>query len=553
MDHSYGMRAALRHHDFRRLIAAAAVSQVGDWLYNVALTVYAYERTHSPAWVGVMTLLRLIPYVLLAPLGGVVADRYERRSVLVASDVLRTALMTLLALAVGAHAPVIVAGLLASATTAAGTAYFPATVALLPEMLGEDDLAAGNSITSIVQSASIVVGPAIGGVLLGIAAPTWSFAVNAATFGLGAALTATIRTRSRAAAPPADGADTTKRFLGELHGGITVLREFPAVRVLTSLLAATSFVYGTMTVVLVIVAGERVGGSAADVGYLYGALGIGGLIGAPIATRWSRHPRVGAVTLAALGVAAVPLALLAPVEVAAFAFALVFCSGIGQVVVDILATTMLQRSVANDVIGRVFGIVDALTVGAMIAGSLAVAPLRNAFGFGPTLIIVALAGPLLVLAQLRALVDADREAAIVWARLRRVVGDLQRVTLFAGLREGALERLARGVEKERFVVGEPIIVAGTAGTDCYTVLHGRVDVRRGGTDGPVIATLHENDHFGEIGLLHNSARTASVTAGSDCVVYVIGAETFRAALDADALLASQAFESAAVRLSILDG
>ena len=72
------MLAALRHRDFRLLMASAAVSQVGDWLYNVALTVYVYDRTHSTAWIGFVTLLRLLPYVVLAPVGGVVADRYER-------------------------------------------------------------------------------------------------------------------------------------------------------------------------------------------------------------------------------------------------------------------------------------------------------------------------------------------------------------------------------------------------------------------------------------------------------------------------------------------
>src|SRR5262249_51426527 len=137
------MWAALREHDFRRLCAAAAVSQIGDWLYNVALAVYAYEKTGSVGWVGALTLFRLIPYVLLAPIGGVIADRFERRLVLIGSDLLRTALMTVLAIAVAASAPVLVVGVLACLTTAAGTSYFPATVALLPEMLDEEELASG--------------------------------------------------------------------------------------------------------------------------------------------------------------------------------------------------------------------------------------------------------------------------------------------------------------------------------------------------------------------------------------------------------------------------
>src|SRR3954471_8012671 len=143
---SRGMRASLHYPDFRRLAWSSAVSQVGDWLYNVALTVYVFDRTHSAAWVGAMTLLRLIPYVLFAPLGGIIADRFERRMVLIVSDVVRTGLMTVLALAVAFDAPVLSIGLLALATTAAGTAYLPATLALIPDVVDEDDLASANSV-----------------------------------------------------------------------------------------------------------------------------------------------------------------------------------------------------------------------------------------------------------------------------------------------------------------------------------------------------------------------------------------------------------------------
>jgi ATP-binding cassette subfamily B protein len=157
-----------------------------------------------------------------------------------------------------------------------------------------------------------------------------------------------------------------------------------------------------------------------------------------------------------------------------------------------------------------------------------------------------------VIAQFRSLLAADREAAITGAHLRRAVDDLRRVSLFASLREGALERLARGATRERFAVGDTILLEGELGTHCYTVLHGRVDVRRGDADGEVIATLHEDDHFGEIGLLRNVPRTASVTAASDCVLYTIDAETFKSALETDAMVASQAFESATSRLSMLN-
>jgi MFS family permease len=547
---SRSMRAALHYPDFRRLALSSAVSQVGDWLYNVALAVYVFDRTHSAAWVGAMTLLRLIPYVLFAPLGGMIADRFERRFVLVISDVVRAGLMTVLAFAVALDAPVLSIGLLALATTAAGTAYLPSTLALIPDVVGEDDLASANSLASFIQCVSIVIGPAIGGLLLAVAAPVWSFVANAVTFGLGALLTLRIRTRSRPEPRVAAGDDApAPTFWSELAAGARVVAHQPVVRVLTSLAVGASFIYGVQTVVLVILAGERVGSSAGDVGFLYGALGLGGLVGAPVASRLAHHPRLGGIALGALGLTSLTIVALIPVEVAAVAFVLVFFAGIGEVVVDVISVTLLQRNLERDVVGRVFGVFDALTVGAMIAGSLIVAPLRNAFGYSGMLVVVAGLAPLLVLLQWRPLVEADRDSAFEYAHLERTVTDLRRVSLFGNMQIAALERLARGAEKERFAVGETILAKGDPANRCYTVLHGRVRVHE--PDGDTLATLEEDDFFGEIGLLHETTRTASVTAASDCVLYSIDAGTFRAALDADTAASAVAFEAAGRRLSAL--
>jgi MFS family permease len=533
-------------------MSSAAVSQVGDWLYNVALAVYVYDQTHSSAWIGIITLLRLIPYVLLAPLGGVIADRYERRTVLVLSDLVRAGFMGLLALAVAGGTPVIVVGLLATATTAAGTAYMPATVAMLPGMLDEDELGAANSLTSLIQSIAVVSGPALGALLLVIATPTWSFVVNAGSFALGAVLTARIAIRSRPDRGERGNVHPVREFVEELADGARVLREQAVVRVLTTLAVGASFIYGTQTVVLVLVV-SHMGNSTSEVGVLYAALGFGGVIGAPIAARAAREQRLGGISLAALAIASAPMAALAFVHTTALAFALVTISGAGMVVVDVLSITLLQRSVANDVTGRVMGIFDASAVGAMIVGSLLVAPLMSAFGYTTMLVVIAVTAPLVVIFQMRSLLYADRDAALTWSQTQFVVRDLQQVALFASLRESALERVARGVKKERYAVGDTILLEGTIGSSCYTVLNGRVDVRRGGEGGEVVATLVENDHFGEIGLLHNVPRTATVTAASDVVLYVIDAETFRAALETDAIVASHAMESAGARLAALTG
>jgi MFS family permease len=417
-------------------------------------------------------------------------------------------------------------------------------------MLNEDELGAGNSLTSLIQSVAVISGPALGALLLVLAAPTWSFVVNAVSFALGAVLTSRISTRSRPDRSQRRDVHPVREFAGELADGARVVREQPVVRVLTSLAVGASFVYGTQTVVLVLVA-SRIGTSTSAVGVLYAALGFGGVLGAPIASRAAREQRLGGIALAALTVASAPMAALAVVHTTALAVVLVAISGAGMVVVDVLSITLLQRSVANELTGRVMGIFDASNVGAMIVGSIAVGPLIGAFSYDAMLVVVAVTAPLVVIFQVRSLLHADRDAALSWSQTQLVVSDLQRVSLFAPLREGALERVARGIKKERYAVDDTILVEGTIGSACYTVLHGRVDVRRGGEDGDVIATLAENDHFGEIGLLHDVPRTATVTAASDVVLYVIDAETFRAALETDAIVASHAMESAGARLAAL--
>ena len=166
-----GLRAALVHRDYRFVLAASSISQTGDWLYNVALLVWVYDSTHSATWVAVVTVARLVPYVVVGPVGGLVADSYDRRTVLIVSDLVRAGLMFGLAAVTSVDGPVGLAAALACLTTAAGTAYRPAIVAMLPEIVGEGDLAAANATESVVENLAVVLGPALGAGLLLLGSP----------------------------------------------------------------------------------------------------------------------------------------------------------------------------------------------------------------------------------------------------------------------------------------------------------------------------------------------------------------------------------------------
>src|SRR5262252_498267 len=100
-------RDVLTIPDARALIGASAASQIGNWLYNAALLGYVYSATHSAGWVGAATVCRLLPYVLLGSFGGAIADRYRRRTVLLAGNVLRMLLMAAIAVTVASAGPVV--------------------------------------------------------------------------------------------------------------------------------------------------------------------------------------------------------------------------------------------------------------------------------------------------------------------------------------------------------------------------------------------------------------------------------------------------------------
>src|ERR1700722_11261626 len=189
------IRAALGYPAFRFLLAGLAVSQIGDWLYNLALVTLVYQRTGSLMWAGVATGARVVPMVVLGPVGGVIADRFDRRRVMVVSDLLRLLLMLGLALVAATGLPIVLAPVIAALATTAGIPYLACVSASTPRLVRDGDLPGANAARSAVTSLGIMAGPAIGGALLLLGSPALAFVVNAATFGAAVACVVVIRDR----------------------------------------------------------------------------------------------------------------------------------------------------------------------------------------------------------------------------------------------------------------------------------------------------------------------------------------------------------------------
>jgi Transmembrane secretion effector len=279
------IRASLRYPAFRWLLGGLAVSQLGDWLYNLALIALVYDRTHSALWAGITTAARVIPIVALGPLGGVVADRF-----------------------VITHAPILLAPLIAAAATAVATPYLPCVAATTPRLVDGADLPGANAARSAVNGIAIIAGPALGGVLLLLGSPALAFLLNAVTFGL-AALAVLAIPAGQTFRPARSG----ERPAGVLRGvadGAAALRSCPGALRLVGADIACSTIYGTQTVLLLLVS-RSLGMGAHGYGYLFAGIGAGALAGTALAGRVQRwgHPRY--VLAGALCAVGLPMPLLA--------------------------------------------------------------------------------------------------------------------------------------------------------------------------------------------------------------------------------------------------
>jgi predicted MFS family arabinose efflux permease len=374
---------ALRERNLRVLFGGLVASQAGDWLYNLALLAFVYERTGSTAWVGITTAARILPEVALGPIGGVLADRYDRRLVMIASDVLRAAAMGALAVVALTGAPAILAPLLAAVCTAAGAAYPQCVVAVMPRLVGAGDLAAANAARIGITSLCVIAGPALGAALLLLSSTAVVFAVNGATFLIGAAVV-TALPREALRRPAFAVEEVHASIRADLAVGWRALREQPDALALVGADVVSSAIYGALTVLFVL-AGERLGLGAAGYGYLLSALGVGGVLSAGLAHRAAssdRPRRALVVAAAAIGVSLVVFTLSGSLAVA---IVLAAAIGAGLFATEVVADTTLQRSLDPAVFARAYGLAVPACVAGIAAGALLAPPCVAVIGLNGTL------------------------------------------------------------------------------------------------------------------------------------------------------------------------
>jgi predicted MFS family arabinose efflux permease len=379
-------RAALSVRNVRLLLTGLAASQAGDWLYNLALLALVYGRTHSSVWVGLTTAARILPEVGLGPLGGILADRVDRRQLMIGSDAIRAASMAALALVAIAHAPIIFAPVLAALCTGAGSAYAPCVLAVLPRLATDEQLPAANAARVSIQSICIVAGPLFGAMLMLLGSAAIAFITNGATFLAGTLAVAALP-RSALRAP----AGLSKQRTGlrqELKAGWEALRGYNDAIAIVGANVLASAAYGGLTVVFVIL-GHRLGLGAAGYGYLLAAMGAGGVLAAGISTKAAGSENPNRALIASMLVVGAPLPLLAITGWVPAALLLAAVFGAGSVTAEVIGDTCLQRSLDPAVFARAYGLALPAFLGGIAAGAL-IAPLAIALvGVTGTLAMIA--------------------------------------------------------------------------------------------------------------------------------------------------------------------
>jgi hypothetical protein len=541
-----GMAAALRHRDFRLLLTGYTAALIGSWAYNVGLAVWVFEETGSAGWLAAATICRFVPALLFSAYAGVLADRFERVRLMVSLDLAAAGFMAVLAFETALGAPVAAVIATSALSATVGTIYEPAAAAVTPQVVGERDLAAANALRGTVDNIAIIAGPGLGALVVLIGPPSVAVGLNGLTFLVSAAAVSRMRTRSQ----PVDVTEGgTAGPIRQMLVGIRALTASTTATVLVGYSLLATAVYGFDTVQFVVLSRDLLGTGPDGYGYLLAGLGVGGVIAAPLVVRLERLPRLSLVILVGMTAYCLPTLAFLVVSDPVAAALLQVVRGAGTLVVDVLAITALQRALPSSVLARVFGAFNALFLSAIVLGAALAPIIIDGWGLRASLWAASVGVLALALLGWPWLVRMDREIAQRRAVLADNVRLLAGCDLLTSAGEGDLDQLAGAAEAVDVPAGTVVVAEGDEADSFYVVVSGRLSVSGRGEHDQArrLGELGPGDYFGEIGLIEQSPRTATVTAEEPARLLRIAGDDWLGALAAEppspALL-----EAAALRL-----
>lgn len=515
------LRAAAGNPELRTVLAGYFLFEVAEYTIWIGLLVYAFGHGGATGSL-VIALVQLVPSAALAPVLGALTDLRRPDRVLVASYVALAATSCGLGVAIVARFPAVVVFLLAPLTTASLTASRPAQAALLPALVRTpDELTAANVMTGWGEAVGNVGGPALAGVLIALHGAALAIEVSAAMMIASSFLAVAGLRRAPLVASQAEAPAGQVPPLGVLARNAALVRQSPATLVLVAVHGYYYLIVGAVEIIAVVLATSVLHLGLSGVGYLTTALGGGTLLAGAVTVTLVGRIRLAGVLLSAMVAAGVALGVLGLVPRVVDAFVLLTMVGLAGSVFDVTGRTLLQRAAPADSIAGAFSLLEGvmnlgIAIGALVArGALALGGARVA--------LLAVAALTLLAASVcrRPLRAIDASAIVPQVEIRL----LRSIPIFAALPTPALEGVARELVGMRAPAGTVVVREGDAGDRYYAIADGDLAVTRQGRH---LATLSRGEGFGEIALVHDVPRTATVTAVADCLLYGLDQGSFRA-------------------------
>jgi len=514
------VRSVLATPDVRRLQLGWGLAVVGELAASIAVAVFAFDEGGA-ALVGVYGVARTLPGAVVAPVVMGLSDRLPKDRLLLLATGARAALLALAAALAAAHGPApAVIGLAAGASSLAGT-YRPLLISVLPWLVRSPaELGAVNVLATTMESSGALVGPLLAGALLARSSIGVTVAVAAGLLAVAAGLLAGVRLPRRPDGAPAGWAVA---LVADVVRGLRDMARVAPPAGMAVLLFAQTFVKGALGVLLVVLAVDRFGAGQPAVGWLYAAIGLGGLLGGVVAAGWVRADRLGRVFVTGLLLWGLPLALLAPAPSLVGCLAAMAVVGLGNAVQDVAGGTLTPRLFPPDVVGRVLGAEELVVFAGGAAGAAAAAPLIRVVGPRGCLGVLGLGLVVLVAAYVVRFVQIDRAAPVSGPTTDLIRG----LPMFAPLPLAAVDLLASRLVAHDFATGEVVMREGDPGEDYHLILAGTAAVTVRSVARP---DLGAGDGFGEIALLRDVPRTATVVAAEPLRTLALHRADFLAAV-----------------------
>lgn len=513
-DDSRSALAVLRTPALRRVVSAYLIFGTAEWATWIAMLVWAFDRGGAGA-AGLISVVQMVPATLAAPFAASLFERMRRDRALALGYGVQAGTRLLVGIVLVLEAPSWVVYVAAAVTTTSIVLTRPVHHAIIPEIAETpEEITVGHSASSTVEGLATFAGPILAGILLGIYGPGSVFFLTSA-----AAVVAVFLTRSLPLRRTFVRETEAENIVKATVAGLRELKANSGALLLTLVVGAQWVVIGALDVLVVAFGIDVLEMGPSGPGILMSAIGVGGLIGAAATViligRKQLSPAIaGGMLVTGIAIAAVAFSVLPLV-----AWLLLAVSGVGKAFVDVAGRTLLHRAVLPDILSRIFGVQESMIMGGVAVGAILAPPLINRMGPEGALVATGLFLPvvgLLAWVQIRKLDSAALLPGPGYARL-------EALPMFASLPLETIEQLSRELIPITVATGTDVFTQGDEGDMVYIVDHGSVEIIR---HGKVINTCRPGQYFGEIALLRDIPRTATVRAADDVLLYALTRENF---------------------------